>query len=755
MPESAAARPGQEQLEAVIEDTVFRNEENGYSVVEARAGREKVTVVGTLPALAAGEQVMLEGMWVEHPQYGRQWKATGCEIRKPTTLLGIERYLGSGLIHGVGPATARLLVQEFGKRTLDILSQEPERLTEVPGIGKKRAQQIGQSFQEQYAAREAMVFLQSYGVPPALAVKISKVYGADAQRKIRENPYRLMDDIEGVGFLTADRIALSLGVPQDSEYRLRAGIKYVLQEAAAGEGHTYLPREALLGRAAQGLRVNGELLEHQLDALLFAREIIALEVDGEEALLLSPYYYAEKEIARYLKLLMGAAQTADGSSVQRQIRDFEKENDIQFSENQRRAVSEAVQQGLLVITGGPGTGKTTIINCILSLLGRNVLLAAPTGRAAKRMSEATGHEAKTLHRLLEFAGDEGKFQRDEQNPLDCDCVIVDEMSMVDVFLMRSLLRALKPGTRLIMVGDADQLPSVGAGNVLGDILKSGVIPSVRLTDIFRQSEKSLIVLNAHRINRGEAPVLNQKGSDFFFERRPLAEDAAQAIVGLCQKRLPAFLGSDFPARDIQVLSPTKKSGAGVRQLNKMLQEALNPPAPRKQEILYGDTAFRLGDKVMHVKNNYQLPWKADDGSEGEGVFNGDVGFVSKVDTQDRIVTVRFDDERTVEYDYQQLEELELAYCLSVHKSQGSEFPCVVMPVVGGPPRLLTRNLFYTALTRARKLVVLVGKEEAIAAMVRNNHVAARYTTLLQRLREEIGTPVGEDPFAAAGEGSAP
>ncbi|MBR4539401.1 MAG: ATP-dependent RecD-like DNA helicase [Clostridia bacterium] len=737
MSEKTGARPEAGSLEAVIENTVFRNEENGYSIMEARTGREKITVVGTLPALAAGEQVLLEGMWVEHPQYGRQWKATGWEIRKPTTLLGIERYLGSGLIPGIRAATARLLVQEFGERTLDILSEHPEQLTRVPGIGKKRAQQLGKAFQEQYGAREAMIFLQSYGVSPALAVKISKRYGADAQRKIRENPYRLIDDIEGVGFLTADRIALSLGIPQDSEYRLRAGVKYALQEAAAGEGHTYLPRETLLERAARGLRVTGELLEHQLDGLLFAREIIALDADGTEAMMLSPYFYAEREIARYLKLLMGAAGTKN-EAVGSRIGNFEKKNGIQFSENQRRAVSEAVQRGLLVITGGPGTGKTTIINCILALLSGDVQLAAPTGRAAKRMSEATGREAKTLHRLLEFSGEEGKFQRDEQNPLDCACVIVDEMSMVDVFLMRSLLRALRPGTRLIMVGDADQLPSVGAGNVLGDILKSGVIPSVRLTDIFRQSGESLIVVNAHRINHGEAPILNQKGSDFFFERRPFAEDAAQAIVGLCEKRLPAFLRTDFPARDIQVLSPTKKSGAGVYQLNVLLQAALNPPESRKPQIHYGDTAFRLGDKVMHVKNNYQLPWKNDDGTEGEGVFNGDVGFISKIDTQDRVVTVRYDDERTVEYDYQQLEELELAYCLSVHKSQGSEFPCVVMPVVGGPPRLLTRNLFYTALTRARKLVVLVGREDAIAAMVNNNHIAARYTTLRQRLDEEIG-----------------
>ena len=739
MSEKTGARPEGGQLEAVIENTVFRNEENGYSIMEARAGREKITVVGTLPALAPGEQVMLEGAWVEHPQYGRQWKATGWEIRKPTTLLGIERYLGSGLIPGIRSATAKLLVQEFGERTLDILSEHPEQLTRVPGIGKKRAEQLGKAFQEQYGAREAMIFLQSYGVSPALAVKISKRYGADAQRKIRENPYRLIDDIEGVGFLTADRIALSLGIPQDSEYRLRAGVKYALQEAAAGEGHTYLPRETLLERAARGLRVTGELLTHQLDGLLFAREIIAMDADGTEAMMLSPYFYAEKEIARYLKLLMSAAGTKN-EQVGPRIGDFEKKNGIRFSENQRRAVSEAVQRGLLVITGGPGTGKTTIINCILALLSGGVQLAAPTGRAAKRMSEATGREAKTLHRLLEFSGEEGKFQRDEQNPLDCACVIVDEMSMVDVFLMRSLLRALKPGTKLIMVGDADQLPSVGAGNVLGDILKSGAIPSVRLTDIFRQSGESLIVVNAHRINHGEAPILNQKGSDFFFERRPYAEDAASAIVGLCEKRLPAFLHTDFPARDIQVLSPTKKSGAGVYQLNVLLQAALNPAGNRKPEIHYGDTTFRLGDKVMHVKNNYQLPWRADDGTEGEGVFNGDVGFISRVDTQDRVVTVRYDDERTVEYDYQQLEELELAYCLSVHKSQGSEFPCVVMPVVGGPPRLLTRNLFYTALTRARKLVVLVGREDAIAAMVNNNHIAARYTTLRQRLTEEIGTP---------------
>ncbi|MBQ4639731.1 MAG: ATP-dependent RecD-like DNA helicase [Clostridia bacterium] len=723
-----------EQLEAIVEETVFRNEENGYSVVEVRTGRSSITAVGILPALAAGEQVILTGHYVEHPQYGKQWKVEGCEICKPSTLLGIERYLGSGLIRGLGPATARLIVQQFGKRTLDIISETPERLTEVTGIGKKRAAQLGQAFLEQYAAREAMVFLQSYGVPPSLAMKISKRYGTQAQQKIRENPYRLIDDIEGVGFLTADRIALSLGIARDSEYRLQSGIKYVLMEAATGEGHTFLPKEMLLSHAANALRVTPGLLAHPLDTLLFNREIIAFDIDGMEAMMLSAYYYAEKETAHYLQLLLSRRNEKKDAATEKRIRQFEKEHQIEFSENQRLAVSQALERGLMVITGGPGTGKTTIINCILALMKGRVLLAAPTGRAAKRMSEATGHEAKTLHRLLEFSGDEGLFQRNEENPLDCDCVIVDEMSMVDVFLMRSLLRALPSGARLILVGDADQLPSVGAGNVLGDILKSETVPTVRLTDIFRQAQESLIVLNAHRINHGEAPVLNQKNSDFFFERKLTADQACDTIVSLCQTRLPAFLKSQDRLRDIQVLSPAKKAGAGVNQLNQLLQAALNPPAPFKKEITYGDTIFRQGDKVMHIKNNYQLPWTMDNGEEGVGVFNGDVGFITKVDAQDRIVTVRFDDERTVEYDYQQLEEMELAYCLSVHKSQGSEFPCVVMPVLPGPPRLLTRNLFYTALTRAKKLVVLVGREESIAAMVQNRQILRRYTTLCQRLQ---------------------
>ena len=725
-----------EELRATVSETLFRNEENGYTVLGCRAGRENVTVVGIMPEVAAGEQAVFQGDWMTHPQYGKQFKAAQCEILTPSTLLGIERYLGSGLIKGIGPATARLIVQEFGKGALDVISEHPERLTEIAGIGKKRAAQIAQSFQEQYATRQVMVFLQTYGVSPSLAVKISKVYGNRAQEIIRQNPYRMVEDIEGVGFLTADRIALSMGMAPDSPERISAGLIYALQDAAVSAGHTFLPMEELLQTAGRLLRVPADQLQNHLTALLLNRKLRSHVVDDLEAVFLPQMWQAEAEIARRLMDLQAAAQTVMGSAVTTQIRNFEKANDIRFSDTQKKAISMAAQQGLLVITGGPGTGKTTLINCILSLLDtESVLLAAPTGRAAKRKSEATGKEAATLHRLLEYGGEDGKFTRDEDNPLDCTCLIVDEMSMVDVFLMRAFLRAVPQGTRLILVGDADQLPSVGAGNVLGDILKSGAVPSIRLTEIFRQAETSLIVRNAHAINRGEMPTLNQKGGNFFFERKPLAEDAARTIVELCSTRLPKFLKTFEPMRDIQVLSPTKKGECGVLALNNMLQAALNPPARNKNELSYGDKVFREGDKVMHIRNNYQLEWQDGKGGEGQGVFNGDMGTVLSVDAEDKELTVLFDDGRSADYDYAMLEELELAYCLSVHKSQGSEFTCVVMPAVGGPPMLLTRNLFYTALTRARQLVVLVGREDAVAAMVNNNHIARRYTALAERLAE--------------------
>ena len=742
-----------EKVEASVLGTIYRNEDNGWTVLTAREGRREITIVGTLPELHSGEQAVFTGEWISHPTYGRQLKCASVELQKPTTLLGIERYLGSGIIHGVGPSTAKAIVAHFGEDTLRVLSEHPELLQEVPKMGKKRWKQIAESYREQEGARTAMVFLQTYGIPATLSIKISKLYGDRTPAIIKENPYRLCEDIDGVGFLTADRIGTSLGVPPDSEGRICAALKYILKEAAASQGHIYLPRKELLSRASQLLRVEPELAEHHLIRMAMVRELIQSGEDGEERIYLPAFEGAEREVALRLCELMAAYGHGSAAGVDREIDKFQKRNKITFSSRQREAIAAAAQEGVLVITGGPGTGKTTIINCIISLLSQEgeVVLCAPTGRAAKRMTEATGVEAKTIHRLLEYGGDEGQFARNQENPIEADVVIVDEVSMVDLLLMRSLLRAIEPGTRLILVGDADQLPSVGAGNVLGDVLESGVIPKCMLTDIFRQGETSRIVVNAHRINRGEMPLLNEKGTDFFFERKQGFYDAASTIVSLVTQRLPKFLKYDpseyaeQAVRSIQVLAPAKKGECGVIALNQMLQSALNPPAKDKPSLQYGETIFRLGDKVMQTKNDYQLEWRRHTSSgweDGQGVFNGDVGFVVDVDPEEHCLTVRFDEEKEAVYASAQFENLDLAYCLSVHKSQGSEFPVVVMPVVGGPPMLLTRNLFYTALTRARSLVVLVGREEIVGLMVENDHVLKRYTTLSERL-QHVSTLVPE------------
>ena len=736
-----------EQLEATILGTVFRNQENGWSVVTVRSGRTELTVVGSLPELSAGEQAVFSGEWIEHRTYGRQFSCRACELKAPTTLLGIERYLGSGLIHGVGPSTATLIVEAFGEDTLTVLSEYPERLTEVKGIGEKRAAQIAESFREQQSTRRAIVFLQSYGISPALAVKISKFYGDRTPEVVREDPYRLCDDLEGIGFKTADRIGLSLGIPPESDSRIRCAMKYILRDAAASSGHVYLPEMELCASTASLLQVSPDLCSQALRELLVSGALKGETDDstGNRRIYLPFYWRAEQEVALRLRELMTAIRPDKYAGALRAISAFEKRRSISFSLTQRQAIRSALENGVFVITGGPGTGKTTIINCILELLSpdNQTVLCAPTGRAAKRMTEATGTEACTIHRLLEYGGDEGVFSRNEDNPIEADCVIADETSMIDLPLMRALLRAIEPGTRLILVGDADQLPSVGAGNVLGDILESGEVPSIRLTEIYRQSGKSRIVLNAHLINSGQMPVLNEKGTDFFFERKPSAVDAASSIAALATRRLPAYLGcpedqfAAFSVRNIQVLAPARKGECGVNSLNLLLQEALNPPAPDKPQLTWGESIFRLGDKVIQTRNDYKISWRrlGFSGEEGAGIFNGDVGFVTAVDPESHSLTVLFDEEKEVVYESGDLEYLEQAYCLSVHKAQGSEFPVIVMPVTGGSPMLLTRNLLYTALTRAKNLVVLVGTEEVIRRMVANDHVVRRYTSLSQRLIE--------------------
>lgn len=732
------------EITGIIDNVVFRNESNGFTVLdihEEESG-DLITAVGVLPFANEGERVRIGGEWTVHPDYGEQLKIERFNTETPSTEDAIEKYLASGLIKGIGPSTAKKLVKKFGIDTLDIIQYNPDRLTEVPGIGSKKAQTIATSFMEQMEIKEVMIYLQTYGISTTFSVKIYKKYGNETISLIEENPYRLASEVEGIGFKTADRIAQTMGISFDSPYRIAAGIQYVLSQAA-NNGHTYLPREELIDEASNTLAVAPELVEQAIVNMAVEQAIFIEKIDDVEAVYLAPFYNAEIGVCRRLIKLATVDLSSDIDNIDNELKAFQREEGIIFAGKQREAIIESLSNGALVITGGPGTGKTTTINCIIELFekrGLKVSLAAPTGRAAKRMTETTGREAKTIHRLLEYGGTEGQgfFQKNEDDPLDFDVVIIDEMSMVDILLMNNLLKAIVPGTRLIMVGDSDQLPSVGPGNVLRDIINSGIVKVVKLDEIFRQAGESMIVLNAHRINRGEYPHLNVREQDFFFDRRESVDDILATIVDLTVNRLPGFVSLD-PTKDIQILTPMRKGKVGVNNLNNTLQEVLNPPSHDKVERKFRDILFREGDKVMQIRNNYNMEWTVRIGDnvieEGEGIFNGDVGFINSIDLEDNKVTVIFDENKEVEYEFSQLDELELAYAVSIHKSQGSEFPVVLIPIAWGPPMLMTRNLLYTAITRARELVVLVGREQVLYKMVDNNYIAKRYSGLDHHFRK--------------------
>lgn len=727
------------ELTGTVKAIIYRSEDTGFTVLElTNEAGEDMTAIGEMPLAGVGERVELTGQWTEHKTYGHQFRAETCKTLAPATLTALKNYLASGLIKGVGESTAQAIVQTFGMETLDVLEKEPARLAEVPGIGQIRAQTIGASYGAQLGLRDIMLGLQKYGVTIGQAMKLYKIYGELCLAKIEENPYRLIDDVEGIGFKTADAIARNGGVEPDAPYRLRAGLKYTLQWARQ-EGHTYLPREKLVEVAAGLLQAEIAPVERTLTELLLEGQLIQEQLPGEDGIFLPGMFRTEQDCA--LRLLRLQGQSALDNPFFRpkaQIARLEQQLDITLAPAQRQAVELALKAGALVITGGPGTGKTTILRFVITLLeemGTEYALCAPTGRAAKRMGEATGRDASTIHRLLEYSYGEGGFGRNAENTLLADVVIVDEMSMVDVPLMAALLRALAPGTRLIMVGDSDQLPSVGPGNVLRDMVDSGQIPVVRLTEIFRQSGRSAIVTNAHRINEGQMPILEGL-EDFGFEPMEEQEAVIRRLIALNSGKA-AKLGAQEPLQDIQVLAPMKKGPLGVYNLNKRLQEALNPPAHKKKERKYGDVVFREGDKVMQIKNDYRLAWTRSLPHQppemGEGVYNGDLGTIMSIDLYDQTLEVLFDDGRSAVYSFSMLEELELAYCISIHKSQGSEFPIVLLPLLGGPPMLLNRNLLYTAVTRARHMVCILGRQSCIQQMVRNNQVKRRYSGLARFL----------------------
>lgn len=732
-------------VDGIIEDIIYTNEANGYTVCEIRSGKDTITAVGYMPFINAGETIKASGKWVSHPDYGEQFKVELYEKVMPQTVEAIEKYLASGIVKGVGPATAARIVAKFGVSTLEIISTNPQRLSEIKGISLDKATAIGQALDEQRGLREVVMFLQEYGINPSVCIKIHKAYADMAVPRIKENPYRLCEDIFGIGFKTADRIAMRLGIDPASRFRIKSGIKYILSHAASN-GHTYLPENLLKDHARDLLGTEVLDIEDTLISLIFDKAVVTEKCIDSNHVYLSSFHNAEQSVCKRLLELSQTCFNADLDDFEDKLGRLQQEEGIELAQMQREAIREAMTNGVLVITGGPGTGKTTIIKSIIKLLdgdGHKVTLAAPTGRAAKRMSEATGFESRTIHRLLEigYVGDDKElmFQRNDSNPIEADVIIIDEMSMVDILLMNHLLKAVPPGSRLILAGDADQLPSVGAGSVLEDIISCNVIKTVRLTEIFRQAGESMIIVNAHRINKGEVPFINARDKDFFFVSRNGMDSIVHTVVDLCSRRLPDTYGFD-PMKDIQVLSPSKKSPAGVINLNQELQKVLNPADRRKGEKVSRDYVFREGDRIMQVRNNYALRWERMENKliDGTGVFNGDVGLIRKINEEAQNIEVLFDDERLAEYDYSILDEIEPAFAVTIHKSQGSEFPVVVMPVFAGPRVLMTRNLLYTAVTRAKKMVVLVGDEDSLQKMVENERETLRYSGLSKKLKSFYG-----------------
>ena len=734
-----------EILDGLVEAVIFKSEDTGYVVAKITANKEVNTIVGTMPLIKEGQQIEVKGEWIKHKQFGRQFNVEEYKEVLPTSTKEIEKYLSTGIIHGIGPVTAKKIVKAFGEETLNILENNIERLKEVEGIGKKKYNIIYQSYLETRELKDIIMFFQKHGVTINQCLKIYKKFGGDAQNIVSENPYILSDEISGIGFLTSDRIAKSLGIEPISDFRIQSGIKYVLN-SFSGLGNTYMPKDKLINEAQRILSVDKELIEVNIYNSVLEGKIKIEKINEIEAVYSLPYYFCELGVTnKIITLSIENFQTIN-SDITFEISSFERKNNIVFADSQKEAILGAFENGIEIITGGPGTGKTTIIKCIIEIYennGMKVLLAAPTGRAAKRMTESTGREAKTIHRLLEMGVSDNEnsfFGRGEGEPLEGDVIIVDEASMIDIMLMNSLLKAIKLGTRLIIVGDADQLPSVGPGNVLRDLIDSEFIKVVRLKDIFRQGKESMIITNAHRINNGELPYLNKKGGDFFFDNRESNEEILETILDLVNRRLPLFNSKWNKIRDFQVLSPTRKGILGVDNLNNELQSILNPPSKDKKERKFKDSVFREGDKVMQTKNNYSLKWNRINGygdNEGVGIFNGDMGFIESISEENRTVTVVFDDERRIVYDNLYVEELELAYAITIHKSQGSEFKVIITPAFMGSAFLMNRNILYTGITRAKELVVVVGNQRALKYMVDNTNSMERYSSLKERILDII------------------